>query len=241
MKFSIVIPTLNEEKYIGGLLDSLVKQTFKDFEVIVIDGRSKDKTKEKVMEYQNDLDIRFVVAPKRGVGFQRNYGLKYVNSGDLIFFDADVTIEKDFLEKIDKYLENKPVDVLTSWFEPASDKKRDRLIYGINNVYLEAIKHISPRSGGAFIYIRKEPFLKVGGFSETIVLGEDWDLIKRLDKYGCKYRRVKKPAIKVSVRRLEKEGRLHYATNMLMAGIHIGLKGPIRNNKKIKYEFGKYD
>ena len=241
MKFSIIIPTLNEEKYIGVLLDSLAKQTFKGFEVIVIDGKSKDKTEEKVMEYQKDLDIRFTVAPKRGVGFQRNYGLRFANHKDLIFFDADITVEKDFLEKINKYLTSKPADVLTAWFEPASDKKRDRFIFGITNVYYEVIKYISPRGGGAFIYVRKEPFLKVGGFSEDIILGEDWDLIKRLDKHGYKYKLVKKPIIKVSVRRLEKEGRLHFATNMLVAGLYIGLKGPIKNNKKIKYEYGKYD
>lgn len=241
MKFSIIIPTLNEENYIGELLKSLKEQTFKDFEIIVVDGKSEDKTKEKVMGYQNDLEIKFVTSPKRSIGFQRNYGLKYAENEDLIFFDADIVIEKYFLEKINKYLNKSHADVLTSWFEPLSIKKRDKLIFRVFNVYLEAIKFISPGGGGAFIYAKRKPFMKVGGFSEEIVLGEDFDLIKRMDKKGFKYKLVRKPSIKVSVRRLNKEGRFHYATNLIKAEIHARMKGPLKDNKKFKYEFGKYD
>ena len=241
MKFSIIIPTLNEENYIGELLKSLKEQTFKDFEVIVVDGKSEDKTKEKVMEYKDNLEIKFVLSPKRCIGFQRNYGLKYAGNGDLIFFDADIIIEKYFLEKINKYLEKNHADVLTSWFEPLSLMKRDRIMFRVFNIYLEAIKFISPGGGGAFIYAKRKPFLKVGGFSEEIVLGEDFDLIKRMDKKGYKYKLVRKPRIKVSVRRLNKEGRLHYATNLIKAEIHARMKGPLKDNKKYKYEFGKYD
>ena len=241
MKLSIIIPTLNEENYIGDLLESLKNQTFKDFEVVIIDGKSDDKTKEKALVFQDDLKIRFVTAPKRGIGFQRNYGLKYAKNEDLIFFDADIVIEKDFLEKINKYLEKNRADVLTSWFEPLSLMKRDKIMFRVFNVYLEAIKFISPGGGGAFIYAKKKPFVKVGGFSEEIVLGEDFDLIKRMDKKGYRYKLVRKPRIKVSVRRLNKEGRLRYATNLIKAEIHARMKGPLKDNKKFKYEFGKYD
>ena len=241
MKFSIIIPTLNEENYISGLLESLKGQTFKNFEVIIVDGRSEDKTKEKVSEYQENLDIKFIGVPKRNIGFQRNYGLKYAKNDNLIFFDADILIEKDFLKKINQYLENNNADVLTSWFEPLSSKKRDKIMFRIFNVYLEAIKFISPGGGGAFIYAKKEPFARVGGFSEDIVFGEDFDFIKRMDKSGYKYKLVRKPSIKVSVRRLNKEGRLYYATNLIKAEIHSRIKGPIKDNKKIKYDFGKYD
>lgn len=241
MKFSIIIPTLNEENYIGGLLKSLKSQTFSDLEVIVVDGKSEDKTKEKVLEYQKKLDIKFVESPKRNIGFQRNYGIKYAKYNNLIFFDADILIENDFLNKINRYLENNHADVLTSWFEPLSNKKRDKLMFQIFNVYLEAIKFISPGGGGAFIYAKREPFARVGGFSEDIMLGEDFDFIKKMDKSGYRYKLVRKPSIKVSVRRLNKEGRFRYATNILKAEIHSRIKGPIKDNKKIKYEYGKYD
>jgi GT2 family glycosyltransferase len=187
------------------------------------------------------LDIKFISVPKRNIGYQRNYGVKYAKNDDLIFFDADIIIEKDFLKKIDKYLENHQADVLTSWFEPLSTKKRDRIMFQIFNVYLEAIKFISPGGGGAFIYARKKPFTRVGGFSEKILLGEDFDLVKRMDKSGYQYKLVRKPSIQVSVRRLNKEGRFRFATNLIRAEIHTRIRGPIKDNKKIKYEYGKYD
>lgn len=241
MKFSVVIPTLNEEKYIGYLLDSLVKQTFKDFEVVIVDAHSDDKTKEKAMEYENRLNIQVVDSSKRNVSFQRNLGADAASYENLIFFDADITVEKGFLEKIKKYLQSSKADVLTSWFEPMSTKKRDKIIFRIFNVYLEALKHISPGGAGAFIYVRKGSFKNVGGFSEDVVLAEDFDLIKRLDKKGCKYSLLRDPIIKVSVRRLNKEGRLYLISRMLRAELHIRLRGPIKDSKKIKYEFGKYD
>jgi glycosyltransferase involved in cell wall biosynthesis len=241
MKFSILIPTLNEEKYIGFLLHSLEIQTFKDFEVIVIDADSKDKTKQEVLKFNKSLDIQFIKSPKKGVGFQRNFAAGLAKSKDLIFFDADITIEKDFLEKIAKYVKKKNPDVLTSWFEPLSTKKRDKVMFTVFNVYLEAIKFISPGGGGAFIYTTKKAFKKVGGFSETMVLAEDFDLISKLKKKGYKYKLVRDPCISVSVRRLNKEGRFKYAINLIRAGIHTKFKGPIEDNKKIKYEFGNYN
>jgi glycosyltransferase involved in cell wall biosynthesis len=241
MKFSIIIPTLNEEKYIEGLLDSLASQIFKDFEVLVIDARSEDRTKEKVLEYKKKLNIKFIKSPTRGVGFQRNYGAGLAKCDDLIFFDADITIEKDFLEKITRYLESNETDVLTSWFEPLSTKKRDKVIFRVFNIYLEAIKFISPGGGGAFIYAKKKLFLKIGGFSEDIVFSEDFDLFRRMDKEGFRYKLVRNPLIKVSVRRLNKEGRFFYTLNLMKAEMYRRLKGPIKDRRKIKYEFGNYN
>ena len=94
MSFSICIPTLNEEKYIGGILGCLEKQTYKDFEVIVVDGNSKDKTKEEVLKFSGKYPLSFiespsVVFPSKGIMLQKK-------NDYLIFFDADVMIEDDF-------------------------------------------------------------------------------------------------------------------------------------------------
>ena len=75
MKFSVIIPTLNEEKYVGVLLNSLEKQEFKDFEVLVVDGNSKDSTCKVVRAYTKSVpNFRLIKSPKRGVAYQRNYG-----------------------------------------------------------------------------------------------------------------------------------------------------------------------
>lgn len=74
IKFSIVVPTLNEENYVGILLSALCKQDFKDFEVTVVDAKSLDKTRGVVEKFKDRLNIKFVISPQRGVSFQRNYG-----------------------------------------------------------------------------------------------------------------------------------------------------------------------
>lgn len=243
MKFSIVIPALNEEKYIGSLLSCLVKQTFKDFEVIVVDGKSSDKTSDVVKKYKGRLDLKFVVSPKRGVSFQRNYGAKLAKFDRLVFFDADVQIDPDFLAKIVKYLEKHNVDVLTSWNEPLSDKPADDFIYLLMNVFmLELIKKKRPAAVGCFIYVKKSSFESVEGFNNSISFAEDYDLVKRLYDAGFKYALLKKPKVKVSVRRFDKEGRLNMVLKSIKSSFYYFAAGEdfSKIQDKIKHEFGKF-
>lgn len=97
---SIIIPCLNEEHYIGKLLDSLVVQTFRNFEVIVVDGKSEDKTKDVVLRFSKTLPhLSFVESSKRQVSFQRNLGAKHARYERLLFLDADIQVKPDFLQK----------------------------------------------------------------------------------------------------------------------------------------------
>jgi len=176
MKFSICIPTLNEEKYIGGVLSCLEKQTFRDFEVVVVDGESVDKTKEEVLKFSDKYPLKFLKSPQRGVSFQRNFAAKNAVNEYLIFFDADVMIENDFLEKINNHLEKQNIDILTTWNKPISDKPVDEFIYLFVNIFmLELIKKKSPGAVGVFICVRKKSFDKIGGFREKVNFGEDFD------------------------------------------------------------------
>ncbi len=221
MKFSICIPTLNEEKYISGILSCLVIQTFKDFEVIVVDGKSEDKTKEEVMKFSKKLDILFVEAPKKGVSFQRNYAAKNAKNEYLIFFDADVKIENDFLERINNHLEKENVDILTTWNKPLSDKPVDEFIYLFVNIFmLELIKKKSPGAVGVFICVKRKSFEKIGGFRESVSLGEDYDIAKRLHESGFTYVLLRKPKINVSVRRFDKEVRYNMIIKNLREGVY---------------------
>ena len=244
MKFSICIPTLNEEKYIGGILNCLREQTFKDFEVIVVDGKSKDMTKDEVMKFSNYFSLRFLEAPKRGVSFQRNYAAKMAKNEYVIFFDADVKIENDFLEKINEHLEKENIDILTTWNKPISDKPVDEFIYLFVNIFmLELIKKKSPGAVGVFICVKKSSFEKIGGFRESVCFGEDYDLAKRLHESGFTYALLRKPKVNVSVRRFDKEGRLNMIVKNLRAAAYY-----VRDKKnyidkiqdKFKHEFGEF-
>ena len=242
MKFSVLIPTLNEENYIGKLLQSLVDQTFKDFEVIVVDGNSVDKTVEIIETFKDKLDIRALKAEKRGVSCQRNFAAANAKADRLIFFDADVNPEPTFIEKVNAYISTNDVDILTSWNIPISDKKTDEFLYWVfNQFYLEPLKHRFPAAVGTFIYVKKSSFDCVGGFQEEINLAEDFDLVRRMFKKGFKYALLKDPAIKFSVRRLEKEGRIQFVWKNIRAGFDYHLKGVSKMQGKFKHEFGKFN
>jgi glycosyltransferase involved in cell wall biosynthesis len=241
IRYSILTPTLNEEKYIGVLLKSLAAQTCQEFEVIIIDAHSTDKTKERVLEFKDKLNLRFIESPKKGISFQRNYAAKLAQTENLIFFDADVSPDSDFIDKIDKYLRTHPVDILTSWNIPMSDKMIDELMFWVfNQLYMEPMKRRKPVAVGTFIYAKKKAFEEVGGFSEEVVLGEDFDLARRMYEQGYKYALLKKPGIKFSVRRLNKEGRRHFIWKNLKAAVYWHTKGPIKDYNLFKHQFGEH-
>lgn len=241
MKFSIIVPALNEEKYIGVLLGSLVQQKYLDFEVIVIDGKSEDKTVEEVQKYFPFLELRIIASDVRNVSYQRNLGAKNAHSDHLIFFDADVKPEPDFLERLAKRLNKKHVDALTSWNKPMSKKLIDKVMYGAYNVlFLEGLKKFSPSAMGTFIYVRKEVFEKMNGFDMKICLAEDFDLVKRIHQAGYVFDVVRKPAIPFSVRRLNEEGRANFVKKQIKAGIYITTRGPITDAKAFSIKWGSH-
>lgn len=241
MKFSIVVPTLNEQKYIGTVLKGLKAQTFKDFEVIIVDADSEDKTLEVIEQNKGDLDIRVVQPHQRGVSFQRNYGASLARYDDLIFFDADTFVEKDFLQKIAEYLKKHEVDTLTAWNIPISNRKIDHMVaYMFNRLYLEGVKNSKPAAIGTFIYFRKKPFETLKGFDSANIIGEDAELVMRAAQNGYTYALLREPVVYFSTRRADKEGRLHFVIRNIMLGFYYHLRGPMKNPKIFKYEFGKH-
>jgi glycosyltransferase involved in cell wall biosynthesis len=105
--FSIVIPTLNEEVYLPKLLQDLTHQTQKSFEVIVVDGKSEDNTKEIALSFAKKLPLRFFSTPTRNVSFQRNYGSQKAKGEYLLFLDADARCSGQLLNKFAKGIQKK--------------------------------------------------------------------------------------------------------------------------------------
>lgn len=96
---SIVIPTLNEEKFLPRLLSSIKKQSFSDYEIIVSDGGSKDNTKKIALENNCQFVEDFI---HHHPSWQRNNGAAIARGEILIFLDADTVLQDDFLEKTTK-------------------------------------------------------------------------------------------------------------------------------------------
>ena len=98
--FSIVIPSLNEEKYLPLLLEDLANQSFTDFEVIHIDAGSVDKTVEKAGEFSQKLSFKTLVSKKKNVSHQRNMGIEHAVGTWILFMDADNRLPNHFLEAV---------------------------------------------------------------------------------------------------------------------------------------------
>ena len=103
MKFSIVVPVYNVERYIDRCLNSIIEQTYKDFEVIIVNDETPDNSQNIIDKYTKK-DSRFKSYSKKNGGLSdaRNFGVKYTTGDYLLFIDSDDYIEKDLLLKLNE-------------------------------------------------------------------------------------------------------------------------------------------
>lgn len=103
-KFSIIIPVYNVEKYLKKCLDSVFNQTYKDYEVIVVN----DGTKDNSMDIVKDYNVKVINQKNQGLSAARNAGVKVATGDYLIFLDSDDYWEKNILKELSKSLKNNP-------------------------------------------------------------------------------------------------------------------------------------
>lgn len=216
------------------MLLSLIKQSkFKDYEIIVADAGSKDKT----VEIANSFGCRVIPGglPARG----RNNGARAAKGDILFFMDADVIFHPDdFLQKSIDYFRANDLTVASFHILPRS-----------NNIYLnpltmnlcynfpqEVLKRFFPM-GAMGIIVKKEAYDKVGGFDEGVSLAEDVYFVQQAAKLG-KFGIIPSVKVYMPIRRFEKDGYISTALKYLACGMHMALIGPARH---IKYEFDHYD
>jgi glycosyltransferase involved in cell wall biosynthesis len=196
---SIIIPTINEEKYIGKLLGCLCNQTYNNFEIIIVDGNSKDGTKEVIGQYQNKLKIKLVNVKKRNAAYQRNIGVKNSSNNSLIFLDADNVFDKTFLKKIQR------ISLGTVRIFPIKGKWYDYFFFGCINILFFILQSIRPYSLGACIISNKEVHQKIKGFNDHLEYCEEMDYVRKASKIE-KFKFDNKAKLFTSLRRFEKEG-----------------------------------
>lgn len=103
-KFSIIVPVYNVEKYIKKCLDSILNQSFKDYEVIVVNDGTKDNSIELIQDYP----VKIINQKNQGLSVARNKGVKHATGEYIIFIDSDDWIEKDLLKKLNESTINSP-------------------------------------------------------------------------------------------------------------------------------------
>lgn len=113
MKFSIIVPVYNVEKYISKCIESIINQTYKNFELIIVNDGSPDNSQKIIDKYvKKDKRIKSFIKENGGLSDARNYGLKYTTGDYLLFVDSDDSIEMKLLEKINSSLSKDKVDIL---------------------------------------------------------------------------------------------------------------------------------
>lgn len=232
--FSIVTPTLNEEKFLPRLLQNLVDQTSQNFEVIHVDGQSEDKTRPLAQSFANKLPaFKQIIAQVRHVSHQRNLGAKAASGQYILFFDADTQLPNYFIEGLSYQLHKNPSDIFTSWSSPDSDRAADKAITTIVNMGLEIADSLDmPFAIGGFIGCTPKVFNKVRGFDEKMNFAEDEMYIKTAVAKGFKFTVFREPRWVYSLRRFRKEGTLSTIQNWAAKWL-----SEILNNKNIKAKY----
>lgn len=200
MIFSIIIPTYNEEDYLPILLDSIKEQDFEDYEIIVADANSTDRTREIAKEY--GCTVVDGGLPAAG----RNNGAKVAKGEILLFLDSDLQLTEDYLAKVLYEFKMEKLGIAITQMIPLSNKIEDKIFHDFANYFMISVENIKPHGAGCYgIIAKRELHEKCGGFDETLTFGEDTEYIERLAKKEP-FKVLRNAKIGVSTRRLEEEG-----------------------------------
>ena len=224
---SIIIITKNEEKCLPRLLNSIYNQNYKNYEVIVSDAFSTDKTREIARKF--NCKIVDGGLPSKG----RNNGARIARGEELLFLDADVIMPKGFLEENLKEFRNRKLDYAGVRLKPFSNKLSDRILHFLYNSWALVFEYIYPYLSGACVFCKKGFFDKVKGFDEKIVFAEDHAFANKNRRNG-KFRILISSPILIDVRRLENDGRIMILTKFIIMGLFALF---VKNSKKSFFNY----
>lgn len=232
--FSVIIPTLNEQQYISGILTDIKKQTTQPSEIIVVDGYSKDKTQKIIRQKFPNVKLYSIPA---NVSSQRNFGAKNATADYLIFLDADTRLPNEFFfYKVNSYI-NDRLKVFCPYYLPYKSNPVIFMIYLFFNSMFFIFQKISASGAGSCMVIEKKLFTKLGGFNQDVKF-EDIELIRKASK-NEKFS-MAPLFIWVSDRRFKKYGIIRTTIQYLILSI-LFLLNQFNYSAGISYQFGKYN
>jgi glycosyltransferase involved in cell wall biosynthesis len=193
MLFSIIIPLYNRPQEIKELLESLTQQTYKEFEVLVIEDGSVNDAADIVQSFSDKLDVRYFVKKNEGQGFTRNFGFERAKGDYFVIFDSDCLIPADYLQIVNDHLN-------TSWLDayggpdgahPSFTPVQKAISYSMTSPFTtggirgnkKGIGQFHPRSFN--MGVSRKVWEKVGGFIITRS-GEDIEYSIRIHSAGFK-------------------------------------------------------
>lgn len=229
---SIIVPTLNEENYVGSLLSDIARQTRAADEILVVDGRSKDETVPIVERFPN-ANLLIGSPP---VASQRNLGGRKARGDVLIFLDADVRLPATFLEGFLEEFERRHLDIACPLYMPYRSTLAINAFHVFFNAVFVVFQKTLPSGGGACIAIKREHFRRRRGFDPGLRF-DDIELIRRLSRerrFGIVGKRIY-----VSDRRYKESGVLWIFLRYLLLSF-LFVIGRFDWANYIDYEFGDH-
>jgi len=234
MKISIIIAIYNRKDELFELLLSISSQTYKNFEVIVIDDGSTENIQKTINLFHNNLDINYYYKQNTGAGLSRNFGANKAHGEWLIFLDSDVIVPKNYVENIYKNLIKYPCDAFggADKDHPEFSILQRAISYSMTSVITtggirgrkKAVNKFQPRSFN--MGVKKSVFINVGGFSDMRI-GEDPDFSMTLWEKG--YKTAFYDNIGVFHKRRNKLGNFSKQT------YNFGIARPILNQRHPRY------
>jgi glycosyltransferase involved in cell wall biosynthesis len=191
VKYSIIIPTLNEEYLLPTLLLSLSDKQLKskyDYEIIISDGGSTDDTLIQSRLYA-DKTLTFQNGDLKNISYGRHKGAVNAAGDILIFMNADVRIKEPYLffEHIEKYFISSRFAAMTCAIKvfPELERLPDKLFSAFINVYVRVLNFIGiGMARGECQIVKKKIYNEIGGYNFNLFAGEDFELSTRLRKKG---------------------------------------------------------
>ena len=195
MKYSIIVPVFNRPDEVDELLQSLVGQTLKDFEVVIVEDGSEKPCKDVCDKYAGKIDLKYFMKKNSGPGQSRNYGAERANGEYLIVLDSDVVLPEDYLKAVDDELRREPADAFggPDCAHNSFTETQKAISYSMTSFFTtggirggkKKLDKFYPRSFN--MGIRRDVYMRLGGFSK-MRFGEDIDFSIRIFKAGCKCR-----------------------------------------------------
>lgn len=193
MKYSIIVPVFNRPDEVDELLQSLVEQTFEDFEVIIVEDGSNIPCEDVCRKYERKLHLRYFMKPNSGPGQSRNYGAERANGEYLLILDSDVVLPNDYLKAIEDELNTHPCEAFggPDASHPSFSPVQKAISYSMTSFFTTGgirggkakLDKFYPRSFN--MGIRRDVYLALGGFSK-MRFGEDIDFSYRICEAGYK-------------------------------------------------------
>lgn len=219
--FSIVIPTLNEERDLPHLLADIQKQKPKHVEILVADADSTDKTKDILRRAGKKLSLQVLQTKRKNVSHQRNLGAKSARGKYILFLDADSRLPPQFFKKLEDFITNNKGFLYCLRMSTTEKKNEYVFLLEIGNMVIDFFNKVGkPFASGTGIVVHRELFYDLGGFDESLKLSEDHDFVQRARKAGMHLCIPSEPTLHFSFRRPERIGYIRFLMQFLIVGAY---------------------